>query len=215
MPYTLKKKVAEACILSTLLYSSETWLCEPSQKLESLYMKIIKCLLSVRQTTCNDICLLESGMLPLKDYIRHKREKYLKKKFMNVIDGSPLQKAFQLANSVETKSSKIIKTTITSPTKTTDSYMKDLAECVKNKTMSSKRMTYLEMNTLLTKNDIYENISIPEHQRVAFTRFRLSSHDLNIERGRWSRISRENGKCICDQNEIQTEKHVLLCFAAH
>ena len=32
-------------------------------------MKIIKIMLSVRRTSCNDICLIESGMLPLNDTI--------------------------------------------------------------------------------------------------------------------------------------------------
>ena len=63
MPYMIKKQVAEACIHSTMLYACETWFCDTFQEMETLYMKIIKVLLSVRRTTCNDICLVESGKL--------------------------------------------------------------------------------------------------------------------------------------------------------
>ena len=38
---------------------------------------------------------------------------------------------------------------------------------------------------------------------------RLSSHDLAIEKGRWSRVPRESRLCEC--KEIQTEEHIL-CF---
>ena len=48
---------------------------------------------------------------------------------------------------------------------------------------------------------------IPEHLRIAFTRFRLSSHRLRVETGRWSRLPREQR--LCDCGEIQDEQHVL------
>ena len=50
---------------------------------------------------------------------------------------------------------------------------------------------------------------IPEFQRIAFTRMRLSSHRLRIETGRWSRIARQDRLCVCGK-DIQTEEHVLL-----
>ena len=48
---------------------------------------------------------------------------------------------------------------------------------------------------------------VAEYQRVAFTKMRLSAHDLAIEKGRWSRTPREERKCTC--NRVQTESHVL------
>ena len=36
-PYKIKKHVAEACILSTMLYACETWFCDTVQKIETLY----------------------------------------------------------------------------------------------------------------------------------------------------------------------------------
>ena len=55
-----------------------------------------------------------------------------------------------------------------------------------------------------------KNCYIPDYKRVAFTKFRTSSHNLFIEKGRWSRISRENGFCRCKENKIEDEDHVLL-----
>ena len=48
--------------------------------------------------------------------------------------------------------------------------------------------------------------------RMAFTRFRVSSHSLCIETGRWNRrgrgrLPREERLCVC--GEVQTEWHVV------
>ena len=40
------------------------------------------------------------------------------------------------------------------------------------------------------------------------TRYRLSSHNLKVETGRWSRTNRENRTCSCEQGGIQDEEHV-------
>ena len=57
---------------------------------------------------------------------------------------------------------------------------------------------------------MYENTDVPEYHRIAFTRFRVCSHNLKIEMGRWSRIPRNQRLCTCEENEVQTEQHALL-----
>ena len=54
---------------------------------------------------------------------------------------------------------------------------------------SSRRVTYVNiMNPSLSVHDIYtKRCYIYESHRVAFTRFRVSSHSLAIETGRWNR----------------------------
>ena len=44
LPFVLKRRVAEACVLSTLLYGCESWLYNSYCKLNSLYMNMIKLL---------------------------------------------------------------------------------------------------------------------------------------------------------------------------
>ena len=69
-PYVVKRQVAEACLFSTILYGSETWLCNNFGKMETLYMKVLKTLLDVRASTCNDLLLLETGMPSLSSLIQ-------------------------------------------------------------------------------------------------------------------------------------------------
>ena len=181
MPYKVKKQVAEACILSAILYACETWFCDTFQEMETLYMKIIKVLLSVRRTTCNDICFVESGMLPLRGLIQCKREKYIQLKFKNMVN-LPLEKAYQLANSVQTKSARMINAAINKNIPSSEIYMQNLADSIRRNTTSSKRITYLGMNPSLSQHDIYKNEDVSEYLRISFKRFRVSSHDLNIEK---------------------------------
>ena len=53
----------------------------------------------------------------------------------------------------------------------------------------------------------YESDLIEKH-RIAYSRFRTSSHRLRIETGRWSRQQREERLCGC-LLAVQDEKHVL------
>ena len=50
---------------------------------------------------------------------------------------------------------------------------------------------------------------IDERERRSFTRFRLSSHHLKIETGRWARLDVEDRVCGCGTG-VQDESHVLL-----
>ena len=94
LPFVMKERVAEACVMSTLLYGCETWFCTAYGILESLYMRIVEALLAVRDTTCNEVCLFESGMTSLKARINVKRETFLNQKFKALADHDPLKIAF-------------------------------------------------------------------------------------------------------------------------
>ena len=68
--------------------------------------------------------------------------------------------------------------------------------------------TYCQMNLELVVHPMYHSKDIIDDDfRIAFTRFRLSSHRLKIETGRWARIPHERRLCQC--GAIQSEKHVL------
>ena len=72
-------------------------------------------------------------------------------------------------------------------------------------------MTYREINPTLVAHDVYNKHCtesfIDELYRLAFTRLRLSSHNLRIETGRWARLPRERRLCQCGC--VQVERHVV------
>ena len=69
--------------------------------------------------------------------------------------------------------------------------------------------TYRSMNPQLKVHEVYTRKDyIDERKRILFSKFRLSSHRLKIETGRWARLPRENRLCEC--GNVQDEEHVLL-----
>ena len=78
---------------------------------------------------------------------------------------------------------------------------------------SSRKITYRKINRDLSVHAIYSvKHNVPELERISFTRFRIASHSLAVEVGRWSRRGRgrlpvEERLCSC--GNIQTEEHVV------
>ena len=86
-------------------------------------------------------------------------------------------------------------------------YCDEIIQSVENST-STRRTAYKTINPELKVHPVYSTSSLNEHDRVAFSRMRLSSHHLKFETGRWSRIPPEDRLCAC--GNIQSDVHVLL-----
>ena len=71
----------------------------------------------------------------------------------------------------------------------------------------TKAKTYVSLNPDLTVHPMYGHTTIPEYHRIAVTRLRLSSHNLAIETGRWSRTPPDDRLCRCGL--VQNEDHVI------
>ena len=50
-----------------------------------------------------------------------------------------------------------------------------------------------------------------EHFRLAYTRFRLSEHNLRIETGRWARVPREEC-CVTESQDESRVDFIVLCY---
>ena len=82
-------------------------------------------------------------------------------------------------------------------------------KCRRLATTRTKLATYMDLNPQLNVHPMYTDHKLPEHQRIAATRFRLSSHNLLVEKLRWSRVPRHLRVCSCDNKSIQDEYHVV------
>lgn len=69
------------------------------------------------------------------------------------------------------------------------------------------------------KGRLYQHFTLQQYLRKpinplyrnCISRFRLSSHSLKIEQGRYTNDRRENRKCnVCDLNDIEDEFHFVL-----
>ena len=212
IPYFVKKKVLDACFSTALLYGCEAWLgVKPSMELNAFYMKAIKLLLGVRQTTHNDVCLLESGYPSLEAQIKSRQQVFFNKMTQERvgIDNDPLMFAIELTHANNKMMSKYIRGLESAGNIIeADLLQRRVALCANKK--STRAMTYLDMNPGLSSHAVYTGESLLEDDlRILFTRFRVSSHRLRIETGRWSRTPPEERVCQCG-NGVQSERHVLV-----
>ena len=208
-PFHVKRKVWDAALNSAILYSCETWMCLDIKCVEKVYMATLKEMLGVRTQTPNDLCLIESGIAPIKPRIRSRQIDFLQKlERLEHFEGSPIQFALNISSQCPTGRY------IASLRQNRDgnivaSAINQIRDKCRN-SEASKTRTYVSlMNPELSDVPVYNRShSVPEHQRKAFTRLRLSSHKLRIETGRWSRTPREERLCHCS-NRIQSEEHAV------
>ncbi len=216
MPFHLKMKVMDACLLSSLLYGCESWFSNSLGKLQTRYMSAVKCILGVRQTTQNDVCLLECGQPGLRALVHHRQYLYFTKILQeraNMRD-DPLMFVIDLVRSHNTKSWQYIENILLHGSNV---LARDIeARKIRLQTAeSTKSKTYMTINPNLTVHPVYQNMSpfdythVPEHQRIAFTKFRTSSHKLRVETGRWSRIPHDVRLCDCEVQAVQDEQHAI------
>ena len=204
MPFIVKCKVVNSCFMASILYGCESWLNGDIASVNTMYMKAIKCLLGVRSTTHNDLCLVEIGMCPLRTLIKMRQNKFFKS-----CQERPADDPLIFCLSLTRRRNPIMKKYIDSIYAFSDN-----RDYIKHNILVSEKtkpMTYRTvMNPDLCVHEIYtcRDNYVPEHFRTIFTRLRLSSHNLKIETGRWSRIPRENRLCDCEA-DIQTEAHII------
>ena len=210
MPFTVKKQVFDAAMSGALLYSTETWFTNNPKRLQAQYNKSVRSLLGVRPNTSSDLCLLESGIHPVEDIIMMRRYKFLKTKLSVDNYEEPFTKIYELCGQVNTPGYRFLTRTLQHDPN--NDPLSKIASRVTMKQDSTKFVVYKTiLNPSLSVHQVYKsNECIPDYKRQAFTRLRVMSHSLQVEKGRWSRTPPDLRLCTCENNVVQTEKHVLL-----
>ena len=211
MPFSYKKLVFDAAVTSSLLYSAESWLTNNIKSIEKHYNQLVRCLLGVRKNTSIELCLVESGIPPIQYVLAKRRQKFFASNLNSNDIEQPLIYAYHLCREYNTPTYRFISRCLVenieqNPFHNTINIIKDKS------TDGTKMRTYInELNVPLNLHPIYTtNVFIPDYLRESFSRIRLMSHNLKIEKGRWSRTSRERRVCQCNNSHVQTEAHVLI-----
>ena len=209
-PYVVKKAVVDACFNASLLYGCEAWLgTKPDRSLKSMYIKAIKMLLGVRRSTTNDAVLIEAGYPDFEALVRSRQKRFLEKMGERIdVTNDPLMFTLSLTH----RENPVVSRYINGVMEEVDILASDLRVRKEKIELSTrtKLMTYRVMNPNLSVHPLYESKDrvSDDYLRISFSRFRLSSHRLKIETGRWTGIPQENRLCQCGQS-VQTERHVL------
>ena len=198
-PLSVKFKVLKACVVSSLLYNCETFGYEMPKDLESEYYKLIKCSLNVRQNTPNLLTLIESGLLPLKSIILSRQYKFFKRFRDSLQQHSSRSRLFhKLCNEDE----RYIRHYLELSQKYTSKdeiYCEYVAEMKRQVILLAENggyrfQTYLKFNPSLVRSPF---IDLPHPLSLCLIKFRLGSHKLPIETGRWRGVIRDDR--ICDE----------------
>ena len=211
MPFKYKKLVFDAAVMSSLLYSSESWLTSNIKPIEQQYNQLVKCLLGVRKNTSTNLCLFESGIPPLSHVISKQRCKFLKSKLDINDTDQPFIGTYKLCQNSNTHAYRFM-SKYTEYDTNLNPFI-NLADFILRKSPNGTKFnTYKDkLNMSMSLHPVYiNNTFIPDHLRESFSRVRLMSHNLKIETGRWSRIPHELRVCQCNNTNGQSETHVLV-----
>ena len=208
-PYKVKETVFTAALTTALLYGIDSWLTSSGiEEARPMYTACIRTLLGVRKTTAGELCLIEAGLPTLTAYAKNVQKRTIGKLIEERagMEDDPFNHAWNLAREARTPTARYIEAL---QTFAMDQEMEALKQRVRSSTRTKYQSYCQLMNPNLTKSEIYTDPDLREHERIVTTKFRLSSHNLAIERGRWLRKPRDERLCPeCDV--IQDESHALM-----
>ena len=211
-PVYVKSKALDACTLTSLLYNGETWAGANIDTLEVIYRRMLKSILGVGMTVCNELVYIELGMLSIKTRIMIKQWRFWKG-VIEIEENDPIMYVIQVARKYKLKEvkhyDKLLSKYDTIEEIVEEFYDKLRCDIRRKAGMGrTKYATYIQINPTLTTPQIYNNIK--KHSDVSMlAKLRTSSHNLHIETGRRTGTIRERRLCICE-NEIEDEEHFLL-----
>ena len=226
----------DTCILPIIEYDSEIWFRggKNFEIIERLHLRFLKSLLHVKSQTCTQAVYGELGRYPLKIKIQVKLLKYWAR-LINLPQEHKLRTVYDHLLKLDEKGKS---NWTTSVKKLLNSCQMDIywtsqsvpqinlfistASDFLHKQFENSWKNAIRNQTILRtyikfKADfqfekyLYINSSVI---RTAITQFRVSSHHLEIEKGRHHKpkpIPKENRKCLkCDNDDVEDEIHFIL-----
>ena len=191
-PFYVKKRVFDACVMSSLLYGCETWMNADLRPIRRLYNMCIRALLQVRNTTSTDICLIELGLPELSALVAQRQKVFFQRMSASRehIDDDPLIFAIHLCIASRTPTARHLNRLLESRNdEVRESKIRIQTRVANSIETNTRNAWYLRANPELAVHQIYTARTHPvnEIHRVSWTRLRLSAHSLAIEEGRWNR----------------------------
>ena len=205
-PISIKLCVLDACMFAAYLYGCECWstIDHVKDKLLALERKLLKVILQVKPSTPNAIVYTELGRCDLIARIKSRQRNFFQKckelskeesiiaDILELCQGLDIIKYYEeLDDDLDVQSRDQMKHEIKTATTT---------QCQR----------YNELTDLTNVDAVY-NRFLREDKRIQLTKWRLSSHDLHIERGRYTSpiTPRHERTCETCPNAIENEEHVL------
>ena len=199
-PLSVRLNALRACVMHSILYNCEAFGPALPNKLETIYNKLIRTALQVRTNTPALILYIESGLLPIKALIEARQLKYFKRFRESLAPQSERKLVFEgLYNDPSRYLKHYIKLheTYTSHQEIYQHHINLVKDRIRDQVAKGKPKftTYLSYNPALEPSPF---IQCMHPLTVDIVRFRVGSHCLPIETGRWSQKKREDRLCdVC------------------
>ena len=212
-PISVKLNVLLACVQGTLLYNCETFGEKLPSDIKKHYHKLLRCTVNVRGNTPIELVFIETGFLPIKALVEKRQLKFyrrLRNSFRG--DDSVRKSVFENLSKDENLTGYLhhyveLDRKYTNPIDIyKEAYVK-LKCSIRNKARNDEKYRfyiYNKINPELVPSPFLNSTNYGD----AITRFRLGSHLLPIETGRWRRVIRSERLCSkC--NVLGDEYHFL------
>ena len=198
--------------MMSLLHNCEAFGDKVPKSLDAIYHKMIRTALRVRTNTPKLLLYVESGLLPIKALIEARQYKFFTR-FQKSLD--PDADRFIVFNKLVQNPSRYLKHYLTLHAKYSchrdiyRSYINDVKSNIRKQASKSsggtRYKTYISINPNLEETPF---IQCMHPFSADIVRFRLGSHSLPIEKGRWSRLEREDRLCnVC--GVVGDEHHII------
>ena len=225
-------KLFDTLIKPVLTFDCEVWGTGNCDLVDKFYIGFLKKLLGVKPNTNTSMVYAETGCAPMSTYIKKMMIKYWIKIIGNT-DNKLIHAAYNEMRNNEHRTNWATKVRdllfetgfgyIWNDQNVTDSksFLQQferrlidmhIQQCYSDIRDSSRCRTYKEIKKSFGM-ELYLQDNISRQLRISFTKFRLSSHRLMVERGRWMRpkIEYTERKCtLCDDHDIQDEYHIVM-----
>ena len=179
MPFKYKRMVFDAAVTASLLYSAESWLTDNIKVIEQQYNQLVRCLLGVRKNTSIDLCLMESGISPLRYVLSKRRCTFLKSKLSCNDIEQPLINFYRLCQENNTPDYRFLSRSLEYDVECNPHL--SIVNSIRGKAINGTKFnTYIcDLNQALVTRPMYlTNTFILDYLRESVSRVRLMSHNL-------------------------------------
>ena len=216
-PFYVKLSVLYSCVIPSILYSIEAWGNVATFEAEVLLIerKCLKKCLGVKSGTNNDLIYIEVNRSDIVSHIKDRQFKFFRNVSSLSIDESIVKGIIDVYNNyLKNSDSSIIKyySTLDGKERKRNNSQR------RNYVNASERSSDIRYREIIgcTFNRILYKSDLNDEDRIVITRWRLSNHNLKIEKGRYTKpfTERECRLCVVC-NVLEDEEHALFYCKVH
>ena len=209
-PVSVRLNALRACVTNSVLYNCEAFGSRLPNKLETIYNKLIRTALQVRTSTPALILYIESGLLPIRALMEARQYNYFRR-FQGSLKLFSVRKlvfnGLLEDPSIYLKHYITLSETYANQHEIYKHHLNDVKTRIRDNAAKgrTKFALYLAMNPELVPSPFVRCMHPLTRDII---RFRVGSHNLPVETGRWSRKDREDRVCeVC--GVVGDEVHYL------